>query len=82
MSTALMAPRKKRNTKGAAIAQAILEQYQPQTKEDMQEAIKDIFGPMFEAMLQGEMDSHLGYAANDMVIKILTTAEMDTYPKM
>ena len=31
-----MAPRKKRNTKGAAIAQAILEQYQPQTKEDMQ----------------------------------------------
>lgn len=65
MSTALMAPRKKRNTKGAAIAQAILEQYQPQTKEDMQEAIKDIFGPMFEAMLQGEMDSHLGYEAND-----------------
>ena len=52
MSTALMAPGKKRNTKGAAIAQAILEQYQPQTKEDMQEAIKDIFGPMFEAMLQ------------------------------
>ena len=65
MSTALMAPRKKRNTKGAAIAQAILEQYQPQTKEDMQEAIKDIFGPMFEAMLQGEMDSHLGYESND-----------------
>ena len=65
MSTALMAPKKKRNTKGAAIAQAILEQYRPQTKEDMQEAIKDIFGPMFEAMLQGEMDSHLGYKAND-----------------
>ena len=65
MSTALMASRKKRNTKGAAIAQAILEQYQPQTMEDMQEAIKDIFGPMFEAMLQGEMDSHLGYEAND-----------------
>lgn len=65
MSTALMAPKKKRNTKGAAIAQAILEQYRPQTKEDMQEAIKDIFGPMFEAMLQGEMDSHLGYEAND-----------------
>ena len=28
--------------------------------EDMQDTIKDIFGPMFEAMLQGEMDSHLG----------------------
>lgn len=65
MSTALMARRKNRDTKGAAIAQAILEQYQPQTKEDMQDAIKDIFGPMFEAMLQGEMDGHLGYGAND-----------------
>ncbi len=38
MSTALMAKRKNRNTKGAAIAQAILEQYQPQTKEEMQDA--------------------------------------------
>lgn len=65
MSTALMARRKNQNTKGAAIAQAILEQYQPQTKEDMQDAIKDIFGPMFEAKLQGEMDAHLGYGSND-----------------
>lgn len=70
MSTALMAPRKKRNTKGATIAQAILEQYQSQTKEDMQEAIKDIFGPMFEAMLQGEMASHLGYESNDHGYKV------------
>lgn len=53
--------RKKRNTKGAAIAKMILEQYHPESKEDMQEALKDIFGPMFEAMLQGEMDDHLGY---------------------
>jgi len=65
MSTALMAPRKKRNTKGAAIAQMILEQYQPHSKEEMQDAIKDVFGPMFEAILQGEMDTHLGYASND-----------------
>lgn len=51
MSTALMAKRNNRNTKGMAIAQAIMEQYQPKTKEDMQDAIKDIFGPMFESML-------------------------------
>ena len=31
----------------------------------MQDAVKDIFGPMFEAMLRGEMDSHLGYESND-----------------
>lgn len=69
MSTALMARRNNRNTKGKAIAQAILEQYQPKTKEDMQDAIKDIFGPMFGAMFQGEMDRHLGYGANDHGIR-------------
>ncbi len=35
----------------------------------MQNALKDIFGPMFEAMLQGEMDSHLGYTSNDHGVK-------------
>lgn len=65
MSTALMAPRRKRNTKGETIARMIMEQYKPKNKEDMQDAIKDIFGPMFEAMLQGEMDAHLGYESND-----------------
>jgi transposase-like protein len=61
-----MAPRKnKRNDASRAIAQAIIDQYQPTNAEEMQDALKDIFGPMFEAMLQGEMDSHLGYDAND-----------------
>lgn len=66
MSNALMAPRKnKRSEASRAIAQAIIDQYQPTNAEEMQDALKDIFGPMFEAMLQGEMDSHLGYGAND-----------------
>lgn len=33
----------------------IMEQYQPQNKEEMQDAIKDVFGPMLEAMLQGDI---------------------------
>jgi len=66
MSTALMASKKsRRNEAGRAIAQAILENYQPQNAEEMQDALRDIFGPMFEAMLQGEMDNHLGYESND-----------------
>ena len=48
-----------------AIAKAILDQYKPTTTEEMQDALRDIFGPMFEAMLQGEMDSHLGYESNN-----------------
>lgn len=66
MSTELMAPRKnKRSNASMAIAQAIINEYQPQNAEEMQDALKDIFGPMFEAMLQGEMDAHLGYESND-----------------
>ena len=57
--------RKKRDPKKAALAQAILDAYQPETAEDMNDALKDLFGPMIEAMLQGEMDHHLGYASND-----------------
>lgn len=61
-----MAPRKNRRSNASnAIAKAIIDEYQPNNAEEMQEALKDIFGPMFEAMLQGEMDSHLGYETND-----------------
>ena len=65
MNTLTMARRKKEVTPNQKLAQAILEQYQPKSVEDMQDALKDIFGPMFEAMLQGEMNSHLGYANNE-----------------
>lgn len=68
MGTALMAPRKNkihRNPAAEAVAKAIIDNYKPETIADMQDAIKDIFGPMFESMLQGEMDSHLGYESND-----------------
>ena len=62
-----MAPRKKnkRSNTSMAIAKAIIDEYQPKTAEEMQDALKDIFGPMFEAMLQGEIDTHLGYEAHN-----------------
>ena len=54
-----------RDPKSVALANAIVEQYHPGTKEDVQEAMKDIFGPIFEAMLQGEMNAHLWYESNN-----------------
>ena len=57
--------RQKRDPKTVALAQAIVDAYNPKTVEDMNDALKDIFGPMFEAMLKGEMDNHLGYDSND-----------------
>ena len=47
------------------LVKAIIDAYQPETAKDVQDALKDIFGPMFEAMLQGEMNSHLGYENNN-----------------
>ena len=65
MNTLSMARKKKDLNPNQQLARAILEQYQPKSVEDMQDALKDIFGPMFEAMLQGEMNSHLGYSSNE-----------------
>ena len=55
---------KREQTAGERIAQAIIDEYKPETVADMQEALKNIFGPMFEAMLKGEMEHHLGYASS------------------
>lgn len=57
--------RKKRDPKKANLAKAILEAYQSGIAEDMNNALKDLFEPMFEAMLKGEMNHHLGYDSND-----------------
>ena len=65
MDTFTMARKKKTPKPNEQLARAIIEQYQPKSVADIKDALKDIFGPMFEAMLQGEMDSHLGYQNNE-----------------
>ena len=45
-------------------AMQILKNYKPESVEDMQSALKEIFGPMFENMLKGEQNYHLGYENN------------------
>ncbi|HAQ5925540.1 TPA: IS256 family transposase [Enterococcus faecium] len=42
----------------------MLNTYQPESVEDMQDVLKDVFGPLFEKMLQGELNNHLGYDAH------------------
>lgn len=56
---------RRKNDNKSKLVEAILEEYQPETARDVQETLKDIFGPIFESMLQGEMNSHLGYTNND-----------------
>lgn len=64
MDTLTMGRKKKELKPNELLAREIISQYQPQTVADMQDALKDIFGPMSGAMLQGEMNSHLGYENN------------------
>jgi putative transposase len=42
-----------------------LEQGQIKNMADVQGALKDLFGRALQAMLEGEMDHHLGYTKND-----------------
>lgn len=44
--------KKKESTQGENLAKQITEQCNPKRVADMQGTLKDIFGPMFEAMFQ------------------------------
>lgn len=51
MDTRTMARKKRELKPNEQLARTIIEQYNPKSVADMQDALKDIFGPMFEAML-------------------------------
>lgn len=55
----------KKRTIEEQLANELIAKYQPETVKDMEDALKSVFGPMFEAMLKGEMTNHLGYETND-----------------
>lgn len=71
----------KRNPAAERIAQAIIEEYECGSVEDMQGALKDIFGPMFEAMLKGELNHHLGYESNSKEAKPTSNRRNGSSPK-
>lgn len=62
--TTLMA-KKKEPTPAENIAQAIVDAYDSKNASDVQDALKSIFGPIFESMLKGELNAHLGYDSNN-----------------
>jgi len=57
--------RKKRSKQQNELVKRIIDEYEPKTAQDMQDALKDIFGPLFESMLEAELDGHLGYQNNE-----------------
>lgn len=70
-----------RNPESERIAQDVLAAYSPTSVEEMQDALREIFGPMFEAMLKGELASHLGYSSNSKEEKSTTNRRNGYYDK-
>jgi len=73
--------KKKDPTAAEELAQQIIKEYQPENVADMQDALKDVFGPMFEAMLKGEMTHHLGFESNNHDKGKTTTNRRNGYIK-
>ena len=61
--------RKKTKTFEQELADKIVSNYELKTVEDMEDALKGIFGPIFESLLHGELNSHLGYENNSKIEK-------------
>ena len=47
------------------IIHQLLEEYDIQTAEDIQEALKDLLGSTLKEMMEAEMDEHLGYGRSE-----------------
>lgn len=60
----MMKHKKSTLTPGEQIAQQILANYELKDAQDVQEALKQVFDPIFEAVLKGEIQNHLGYEMN------------------
>ena len=59
----------KRNPAALKIADLIFENYDLKNANDANVALKEVFGPLFEKMLNAEMDAHLGYDKNSSAPK-------------
>lgn len=48
-----------------AIIHQLLDEYDIQTAEDIQDALKDLLGGTIKEMMEAEMDDHLGYQKSE-----------------
>ncbi len=50
-----------------AIIQQLLQEYDIQSAEDIQDALKDLLGGTIHEMMEAEMDEHLGYEKSERI---------------
>ena len=64
--------RKRPETKLSKISKMLMEEYQPETVQDLQEALKDLLGETMEQMLKAELDEHLDYEYGETPLSLNT----------
>lgn len=65
-------PRKRPETKRSKIAKMLIEEYQPKSSQDIQEALKDLLGDTMEELLKAELDKHLDYEYGEKPLSLNT----------
>lgn len=60
-----MARRKRMSEGKKNIIAALLQEYDIQSAEDIQDALKDLLGDTIKEMMEAEMDDHLGYSKSE-----------------
>ena len=56
-----------------AIIQQLLQEYDIETAEDIQNALKDLLGGTIKEMMEAEMDDHLGYEKSERIDRSVQT---------
>ena len=65
-------PRKRSETKLIKISKMLIEEYQPETVQDLQDALKDLLGDTMEQLLKAELDEHLDYEYGEKPLSLNT----------
>ena len=65
-------PRKRTETKRSKIAKMLIEEYQPKSSQDIQEALKYLLGDTMEELLKIELDEHLDYEYGEKPLSLNT----------
>ena len=59
------------------IIQQLLQEYNIETAEDIQDALKDLLGGTIKEMMEAEMDDHLGYKNLNDLIAMITAMDIN-----
>jgi transposase-like protein len=73
--------KKERNPERDRLMKELLAEYQPKNFLELQDILKEIFAPLMEDMLKGELDAHLGYAKNEQAPKMTTNRRNGSFSK-